>query len=59
MNRTFGALLITLSLGLIVTPLAGEAPPAGKVARIGLLAGHSQNPREQHAYEAFNRACVT
>jgi putative tryptophan/tyrosine transport system substrate-binding protein len=38
-----------------VAPLAGEGPPAGKVARIGLLAGHSQNPREQHAYDAFQQ----
>src|SRR5882724_5025500 len=30
-------LLITLSFGLLVTPLAADAPPAGKVARIGYL----------------------
>jgi hypothetical protein len=34
MNRTFGALLITLILGFLVTPLAGEAQQATKVHRI-------------------------
>jgi putative ABC transport system substrate-binding protein len=48
-------LLVTLALGFLVTPLAGEAPPAGKVYRIGLLAGHSQAPREQHAYDALQQ----
>jgi putative ABC transport system substrate-binding protein len=42
MNRTFGALLITLILGFLVTPLAGEAQQATKVHRIGyLIAGSS------------------
>jgi len=31
------ALLITLALGLLVTPLAAEAQPAGKMPRIGFL----------------------
>ena len=48
-------LLVTLALGFLVTPLAGEAQQAGKVYRIGLLAGHSQAPRERHAYEAFQQ----
>jgi hypothetical protein len=48
-------LLVTLALGFLVTPLAGEAQQAGKVYRIGLLAGHSQAPRERPAYEAFQQ----
>jgi putative ABC transport system substrate-binding protein len=54
MRRTFG-LLVIFALGLFVTPLAGEAPPAGNVYRIGLLAGSSQGPREQHAYGALQQ----
>jgi putative ABC transport system substrate-binding protein len=38
MMRRIIALLITLALGLLVTPLAPEAQLAGKVARIGWLA---------------------
>jgi hypothetical protein len=34
----FMMLLITLVLGLAVAPLAAEAPPTGKVYRIGCLA---------------------
>ena len=30
-------LLITLTLGLLAAPVAAEAPPAGKVYRIGIL----------------------
>jgi ABC-type uncharacterized transport system substrate-binding protein len=37
MNRTFGALLITLTLGLLVAPLAVEAPPRATPARIAVL----------------------
>jgi hypothetical protein len=33
MRRAIG-LLVTLVLGLLVAPLAAEAPPAGKVARL-------------------------
>jgi putative ABC transport system substrate-binding protein len=38
MLRRCSFLLITLALGLLVAPLAAEAPPAGKVARMGYLA---------------------
>jgi putative tryptophan/tyrosine transport system substrate-binding protein len=48
-------LLITLVLGLLMAPLAVTAQPAGKVYPIGLLAGHSQAPREKHAYDAFQQ----
>jgi putative ABC transport system substrate-binding protein len=55
MTRRIIGLLVTLALGFLVTPLAGEAQPAGKVYRIGLLAGNSQAPREKHAYDAFQQ----
>jgi hypothetical protein len=37
MRRTLAVLLI-LALGLWLTPFAAEAPPVGKVYRIGYLA---------------------
>jgi hypothetical protein len=37
MTRPRIALLITLTLGLLVVPLAADAQPAGKVHRIGWL----------------------
>jgi putative ABC transport system substrate-binding protein len=37
MNRTLGALLVTLALGLLVAPLAAEGHQAGKLYRIGHL----------------------
>ena len=37
LRRTIG-FLVTLALGLLVAPLAADAQPAGKVARIGYLA---------------------
>jgi putative ABC transport system substrate-binding protein len=37
MPRCCILLLITLALGLLAAPLAAEAPPAGKVARMGYL----------------------
>jgi putative ABC transport system substrate-binding protein len=49
MNRTLGALLITL--GLLVAPLAAEAQPAGKVHRIGYLLGTTRE--QEPALEAF------
>jgi ABC-type uncharacterized transport system substrate-binding protein len=55
MTRRTMALLITFTLAILVAPLAGEAQPAGNVYRIGLLAGHSQAPREKHAYDAFQQ----
>ena len=36
MNRTLGALLITLILGLLAVPLTAAAPP-DKMPRIGVL----------------------
>src|SRR5262245_21969163 len=43
-------LLITLALGLLVTPLAAEAQPLTKVARVGMLGG---NPRSAVQWVAF------
>jgi putative ABC transport system substrate-binding protein len=37
MNRIFGALLLTLGLGLLVAPLATDAQPLRKIPRIGYL----------------------
>jgi putative tryptophan/tyrosine transport system substrate-binding protein len=37
MNRTCGALLITLALGFLVVPLAAEGQPVGRLPRIGFL----------------------
>jgi hypothetical protein len=37
MTRRRIGLLATLALGLLVAPLAAEAQPTGKVARIGYL----------------------
>jgi ABC-type uncharacterized transport system substrate-binding protein len=42
-RRTIG-LLDTLTLGLLVAPLAAAAPPLGKVPRIGVLRGGGQSP---------------
>ena len=55
MTRRTMALLITFTLAILVAPLAADAQPAGNVYRIGLLAGHSQAPREKHAYDAFQQ----
>jgi putative ABC transport system substrate-binding protein len=37
MSRRIIGLILTLALGLLVAPLSAEAPPAGKVYRIGWL----------------------
>jgi ABC-type uncharacterized transport system substrate-binding protein len=50
-RRTF---LCGLTLGTLVAPLAAEAQPAGKVARIGFLSPSSlSDPRTQIFVEAF------
>ena len=45
-------LMVILTLGLVVTPLAVDAQPAGKVYRIGYL---SPRPGPSHWDEAFRR----
>ena len=52
--RTIG-LIATLVFALLVAPLASEAQQPGKVYRIGILAGSSQDLREQHGNEAFQQ----
>jgi putative ABC transport system substrate-binding protein len=43
-RRTVGCLVI-VALGLLLAPLAAEAPPAGKIWRIGYLAGSPRVPQ--------------
>jgi putative ABC transport system substrate-binding protein len=52
--RTIG-LTATLVFALLVALLASEAQQPGKVYRIGILAGGSQDLREQHGNEAFQQ----
>jgi hypothetical protein len=49
-RRTIG-LLITLTLAILVGPLAAQAPPAQKVVRVGLLS--TANPRSAPQFVAF------
>jgi hypothetical protein len=49
MCRMIG-LLITLTLGLLMAPLAADAQPPGQVYRIGFL---STNPPLAHLWEAL------
>jgi putative ABC transport system substrate-binding protein len=51
MNRTLGGLLIILTLGLLVAPLAAEAQPPTHVHRIGYLLGTTRE--QEPALEAF------
>jgi putative tryptophan/tyrosine transport system substrate-binding protein len=51
MHRILGALLIILTLGLLVAPLAAEAQPPTHVHRIGYLLGTTRE--QEPALEAF------
>src|SRR5262249_24638104 len=56
MNRTLGALLVILALGLLVWPLGAEAQPVGKVWRIGYLhLTQYLDARSRGIYEAFRQ----
>jgi putative ABC transport system substrate-binding protein len=55
MMRRLIRLLITLVLGFLVAPLATDAQPPGKVARIGLLAAPSDAPERTRNLEAFRQ----
>jgi putative ABC transport system substrate-binding protein len=55
MMRRLIRLLITLVLGFLVAPLATDAQPPGKVARIGLLAAPSDAPERVRNLEAFRQ----
>jgi len=43
-------LIVALTLRLLVSPYAIEAQQAGKVYRIGLLAGSGHDPRAKRGY---------
>ncbi len=45
---------VVLAVGILVAPLVGEAQPAGKVYRIGVLLNRA--PRTVSGYEAFSEA---
>jgi hypothetical protein len=54
-RRTIG-LLLTLTLGLLVAPLASPAPPPAKVSRIGFLCPRpAHNPRAVQNLESFQQ----
>jgi putative tryptophan/tyrosine transport system substrate-binding protein len=48
-------LLAALVLGLLMVPCVATAQPPGKVSRIGILAGSSQDRRVQRGHEAFQQ----
>jgi putative ABC transport system substrate-binding protein len=50
-------LVVTLALGVLAAPLAAEAQPAAKVARIGfLVTGSLESPEQRVALDAFRQA---
>jgi putative ABC transport system substrate-binding protein len=51
-HRTI-ARLITLTLAILIVPLAADAQPVGKVSRIGLLTSGPASPASTLALEAF------
>jgi hypothetical protein len=53
MNRTLGALLITLTLGALVAPLAAHVQPPTHVHRIGALSALGTPPGRDPLVEAF------
>jgi ABC-type uncharacterized transport system substrate-binding protein len=54
-RRTIG-LLLTLTLGLLMAPLASPAPPPAKVSRIGFLCPRpAHNPRAVQNLESFRQ----
>jgi putative tryptophan/tyrosine transport system substrate-binding protein len=48
-------LIVALTLSLLVSPYAIEAQQAGKVYRIGLLAGSAHDPRAKRGYEVLQQ----
>jgi putative tryptophan/tyrosine transport system substrate-binding protein len=55
MTRRLIGLLITLTLGFLVAPLATDAQPPGKMTRIGILAAPSDAPERVRNLEAFRQ----
>src|SRR5882672_3500458 len=47
--------IVTLTLSILAAPLVTDAQPAGKVYRIGILAGSSQGIAERLGNEAFQQ----
>jgi ABC-type uncharacterized transport system substrate-binding protein len=49
--------IVTITLGLLCAPLAGEAQPPSKVARVGylVLSSFGSNPRSRAAFTAFEQ----
>jgi hypothetical protein len=52
--KTVG-LTMTFILTILLTPFATNAQQLEKVYRIGVLAGSSQSPREQHGHDALQQ----
>jgi ABC-type uncharacterized transport system substrate-binding protein len=56
MTRRLIGFLVTLALGLLVAPLAADAQPGGKVARIGyLVTGGLDSPETRVLLDAFRQ----
>jgi putative ABC transport system substrate-binding protein len=55
MNRIFGALLVSLTLTILVMPLAAGAQPATKVHRIGWLSPGVPRPDHDPPVDAFRQ----
>ena len=53
MQRRAIALLVTLALGLLWAPLAGEAQQPAKIPRVGWLSDGMQAGAGSHLHEAF------
>ena len=47
------ALLLTLTLGILLAPLAAEAQQPGKVSRVGILGDKASDPAEARLWRAF------
>jgi putative ABC transport system substrate-binding protein len=52
--KTVG-LAMTFVLAILLAPFAADAQQLEKVYRIGVLAGSSQSPREQHGHDAWHQ----
>ena len=48
-------LIVALTLSLLVSPYAIEAQQAGKVYRIGVLAGSAHDPSAKRVYEVLQQ----
>jgi putative tryptophan/tyrosine transport system substrate-binding protein len=55
MNRTLGALLVSLTLAILVAPLAAEGQQATNVFRIGWLSPGVPRPDHDPPVDAFRQ----